>query len=302
MSSEEDVMKIGKKLKEMASSETVEQGPAQDMLDTLRGMKMNMKVLQKTRIGLTVNSFRKACETAGLDSLAKQSKALIKDWKKLLDQGNAKGGDDDNKALKREDSISSTSGEVSSRKSSTDTPPPKQSSFSLKNSDTTDSVRLKCREMLKNALVLPEGTPLEGAMDPEEIAIAIEDSIYTEMMNTDMKYKNRVRSRIANLKDSKNVQLKENVLLGNIRPEKIAVMTAEEMANDAMKKLREKFTKEAINDHQMAVQTGTQTDLLKCGKCGKRRCSYNQVQTRSADEPMTTFVFCNDCGHRWKFC
>ena len=27
-----------------------------------------------------------------------------------------------------------------------------------------------------------------------------------------------------------------------------------------------------------------------------------QVQTRSADEPMTTFCFCNECGHRWKFC
>lgn len=25
-----------------------------------------------------------------------------------------------------------------------------------------------------------------------------------------------------------------------------------------------------------------------------------QVQTRSADEPMTTFVFCNGCGNRWK--
>lgn len=25
-----------------------------------------------------------------------------------------------------------------------------------------------------------------------------------------------------------------------------------------------------------------------------------QVQTRSADEPMTTFVLCNECGNRWK--
>ena len=41
---------------------------------------------------------------------------------------------------------------------------------------------------------------------------------------------------------------------------------------------------------------------VQCGRCGKSSCSYNQLQTRSADEPMTTFVFCNDCGHRWKFC
>ena len=51
------------------------------------------------------------------------------------------------------------------------------------------------------------------------------------------------------------------------------------MASDEMKQLRAKFTKEAINDHQMAVSGGTSTDLLKCGKCGQRKCTYNQVGT-----------------------
>jgi DNA-directed RNA polymerase subunit M/transcription elongation factor TFIIS len=37
----------------------------------------------------------------------------------------------------------------------------------------------------------------------------------------------------------------------------------------------------------------------KNGKIGKR-CNYYQLQTRSADEPMTTFVTCMDCGFRWK--
>lgn len=74
------------------------------------------------------------------------------------------------------------------------------------------------------------------------------------------------------------------------------------MASDELKQLRQKLTKEAIDDHQMAVTGGTKTDLLKCGKCRKSNCTYNQVQTRSADEPMTTFVYCNECGHRWKFC
>lgn len=49
------------------------------------------------------------------------------------------------------------------------------------------------------------------------------------------------------------------------------------MASKEMQKVREKFTKEAINDAQMAVSGGTTTDLLKCGKCGKRNCTYNQV-------------------------
>ena len=51
--------------------------------------------------------------------------------------------------------------------------------------------------------------------------------IFNEFKNTEMKYKNRVRSRVANLKDSKNPKLRESVLIGFIPPERIAVMTAE---------------------------------------------------------------------------
>jgi len=112
----------------------------------------------------------------------------------------------------------------------------------------------------------------------------------------------RIRSRVANLGDLKNPGLRQNVISGAITPEQIAVMTTEEMASDAMKKLRQQFTKDAIRDAQMSTEGGTKTDLLKCAKCKKRNCTYTQAQTRSADEPMTTFVYCNECGNRWKFC
>jgi len=42
------------------------------------------------------------------------------------------------------------------------------------------------------------------------------------------------------------------------------------------------------------------TDEFKCYKCQKRQCTYYQLQTRSADEPMTTFITCLNCGNRWK--
>ncbi|KAM9213978.1 transcription elongation factor A protein 3-like [Leptosomus discolor] len=121
-----------------------------------------------------------------------------------------------------------------------------------------------------------------------------------ELKSTDMKYRNRVRSRISNLKDPKNPSLRRNVLCGAILPSLIARMTAEEMASDELKELRNAMTQEAIREHQMAKTGGTVTDLFQCGKCKKKNCTYNQVQTRSADEPMTTFVLCNECGNRWK--
>ena len=42
------------------------------------------------------------------------------------------------------------------------------------------------------------------------------------------------------------------------------------------------------------------TDVFKCHKCKKRECSYYEVQTRSADEPMTVFVTCLNCKNRWR--
>ena len=43
------------------------------------------------------------------------------------------------------------------------------------------------------------------------------------------------------------------------------------------------------------------TDIYKCKKCKKNRCITWQFQTRSADEPMTTFVKCIICDNTWKF-
>lgn len=51
------------------------------------------------------------------------------------------------------------------------------------------------------------------------------------------------------------------------------------MASDELKQLRNILTQEAIREHQMAKTGGTVTDLLQCGKCKKKNCTYNQVLT-----------------------
>ncbi|KAB0361827.1 hypothetical protein FD754_005983 [Muntiacus muntjak] len=181
---------------------------------------------------------------------------------------------------------------------------------------TGDSVRDKCVEMLSAALKADDDYKDYG-VNCDKMASEIEDHIlelcqglagwpltvshiYQELKSTDMKYRNRVRSRISNLKDPRNPGLRRNVLSGAISAGLIAKMTAEEMASDELRELRNAMTQEAIREHQMAKTGGTTTDLFQCSKCRKKNCTYNQVQTRSADEPMTTFVLCNECGNRWK--
>lgn len=40
--------------------------------------------------------------------------------------------------------------------------------------------------------------------------------------------------------------------------------------------------------------------LQQCKACRGMKTTYFQMQTRSADEPMTCFWNCVDCGNRWK--
>ena len=40
--------------------------------------------------------------------------------------------------------------------------------------------------------------------------------------------------------------------------------------------------------------------FFTCGRCKSKKTTYYQLQTRSADEPMTTFVSCLNCEKNWK--
>ncbi|XP_069751459.1 transcription elongation factor A protein 3-like isoform X2 [Narcine bancroftii] len=369
MGREENLIRIAKKLDRKVSRRKMD--GALDLLQELQGVKMTLKLLQTTRIGMSVNLIRKHSTDEEVITLAK---ILIKKWKKLLEisvdhkveKPSGKEGEEDRssamllepqkyskeKCTERQDLIISKTSPASapkSRKSSADgkqdhhrrdssrsMSPTTLSPASRKNStdneesgsaskgkvdspsspisptfssavilppflSTGETIRDKCIEMLIAALKTDNDYKDYGA-NCEKMGAEIEDYVYQEFQKTDMKYKNRVRSRISNLKDPKNPNLRKNVLSGAIDLLHLARMSAEEMASDELKELRNVITKEAIREHQMAKTGGTISSLFQCGRCKKKNCTYNQVQTRSADEPMTTFVLCNECGNRWKFC
>ncbi|XP_066434432.1 transcription elongation factor A protein 1 isoform X1 [Eleutherodactylus coqui] len=301
----EEIIRIAKKMERMVQKKNT--AGALDLLKELKNLPMTLELLQSTRIGMSVNAIRKQSSDEDVTSLAK---SLIKSWKKLLD---GPSSDKDTEEKKKEqpppaqnspeakEESSSSSSSSSGRKEDCAAPSETFITSFPRAPSTSDSVRIKCRELLATALKTGDDYITIGA-DDEELGAQIEEAVFQEFKNTDAKYKNRVRSRIANLKDAKNPNLRRNVLCGNIAPDVFARMSAEEMASDELKEMRKNLTKEAIREHQMARTGGTQTDLFSCGKCKKKNCTYTQVQTRSADEPMTTFVFCNECGNRWKFC
>ncbi|XP_038578188.1 transcription elongation factor A protein 2 isoform X2 [Micropterus salmoides] len=308
MAKNQEVERIAKKLDKMVHKKNTD--GALDLLRELKNIKMSLETLQSTRVGMSVNAVRKQSSDEEVQILAK---ALIKSWKKLLDGSDEKEKKKEGSPV-RSSSTSKDSGSSEKSKKSREPPttpttptspttptlPPLVTSFPPA-PVTTDSVRNKCRELLVAALQTDDDHKTIG-VDCEHLAAQIEEEIFQEFKSTDMKYKSRLRSRISNLKDQKNPDLRRNVLCGNISPQRIACMTAEEMASAELKQIREALTKESIREHQLSKVGGTETDMFICNKCHGKSCTYTQVQTRSADEPMTTFVLCNSCGNRWKFC
>ncbi|XP_020893810.1 transcription elongation factor A protein 1 [Exaiptasia diaphana] len=302
MTLEEEVFQIGKQLEKIVGQDKGAMDPvaARDLLKKLKDLPITLECLQKTRIGMSVNTLRKKSDNGDVQTMAK---SLIKSWKKLLPEKSSEkdSKQDNNKPPSNEKSSRSTSPALSTKSDSSETSSLEKKITSFPPATVTkDSVRDKCREMIQNSLNVTEG--FEAIMSAEEAASRCENCIFEEFKDTNVKYKQRIRSRVNNLRDPKNPMLKVRLLGGEITPERFATMSSEEMACDELKKLRQEFTKEGIKEAQMAKNAGTETSLFKCGKCGQRKTTYNQLQTRSADEPMTTFVYCMNCGNRWKFC
>jgi len=80
----------------------------------------------------------------------------------------------------------------------------------------------------------------------------------------------------------------------NIKAHELALMSHQEMRPEKWKELI--AVKEQHDQNRYAPKLNANT----CRKCKSKQCSYYQLQTRSADESMTTFVTCIDCGNRWK--
>jgi len=118
---------------------------------------------------------------------------------------------------------------------------------------------------------------------------------------TTPKYKTKFRSLSFNLKDVNNPDLRRRVLAREIAADNLMVMTPEELASDSRKEENAKIREHALWDAERGPQKKATTDQFQCGKCRQRKCTYYQMQTRSADEPMTTFVTCLNCDNRWKF-
>ena len=108
-------------------------------------------------------------------------------------------------------------------------------------------------------------------------------------------YIDRLISIFINLKNEK---LLNDLINNEITPDMLAFMTHQEMNAEHWKEYIDKKRKRDANKNSNDMQAST--DMFTCKKCRSKKCTYYELQTRSADEPATIFVTCLDCCKNWK--
>lgn len=273
------------------------------------GVKPSEKLLRETKVGVAVNKFR-SHDSAEINGLVKK---MIRNWrdavqaeknnkKKLAIAAGTGTGTPSSSAISPS---SSGSGSTTPKPSESTTP---SAARKGPRNPKTDGVNTQLYENdTRNASVSALYTSLAVDRDDSpkhilRIAIEIEVEVYkSEYLKVSDSYRNRLRSFTMNLRNKKNPELRERILSKQILPAAFIKMTPNEMAPEALKKEIEKLHKQNLFDAQGATEKRAVTDRFTCGKCKHKKVSYYQMQTRSADEPLTTFCTCENCGNRWKF-
>ncbi|KAI1317527.1 RNA polymerase II elongation factor [Mortierella claussenii] len=166
---------------------------------------------------------------------------------------------------------------------------------------TGNDVRDKCIEMLYQALGTSSNAEAERLLKK---STNIEATVFMKLSpdgTPSQAYKAKIRSFFMNLRDKSNPKLREAVVDGGVAVEDFCEYTTQDMASAEAKARDREIQLENMFRAKGAEEQQAETDMFKCGKCKGRKTRYYQMQTRSADEPMTTFVTCINCNNRWKF-
>lgn len=177
-------------------------------------------------------------------------------------------------------------------------------------------VRAATLKFLQGYLCSGYGGSAVAASFPKADVVAMEKAIFRVAIETAQKkmvprnwktglfteiYKQIAKSVLANTHPEspvKNPRLLARAIEGEFALAAIPTMTSYEMYPERWKELADK---QLIREQKILEGDKSRaTDEYKCHRCGKRECTYYELQTRSADEPMTIFITCVNCGKRWR--
>lgn len=157
--------------------------------------------------------------------------------------------------------------------------------------------------------ILKKHTPLnDAALSDLEIGIynssltyAMQRKIPRTWNNTKFcrVYENKARQVLWNLCtfNPHGEKLVDRIDKQEFPPRALASMRPENMRPDIWQDALDRKMKREM--HIVDEKPSAMTSFYKCGKCKNKKCIYQELQLRSADEPMTIFLTCLVCSNKW---
>eukprot|EP00970_Alexandrium_tamarense_P006831 scaffold1201_cov199-Alexandrium_tamarense.AAC.5 len=284
-----------------------------DILQRLDKEKIDLAILTETLIGASVSKLKAHSDT----NISISARGLVKKWKNI-----AKG--------KPADASKSTASTNNTSSTITDVSPSPNKLKRLDSAGSSDinpetewqglpQLRINICKKLHTIFRMSQ-SDLSKELNESAVkqlclsrAGEVEAAVDTWSRGVKQTYNEKVRTLVFNLK--KNGPLRDRVILGQVTPERLVKMTSEELQTDEKAKAIEDTVKslqesrrldwDQANEDKINDMCGIKGDLknaslFTCGRCKSTKTTSTQKQTRSADEPMTVFVLCLNCGKRWK--
>jgi transcription elongation factor S-II len=312
-----DAKAVEQKAHELAKAAAGGASPALlALLDELRrGVAATESLLRTTKIGVAVNKLKQHRDPA----VARASADLVSKWRADVSRirgGAGQGGS--GASTPKPNGVVSPKGAKGAVEKVKLAVPKEKRNHQLDNVQwrvTKNEVRDNCIRLTYDGLAYmseerecfvscssPALTPEPAPNVVLAVAVAVEAATFAAWPpETSKKYREKIRSLYQNLKAKTSGPLRERVVSGVIAPDVFVHMTHAELRSAERRREDEMIMKENMDKAMVAKAEKSVSQHLQCGKCGQRKVSYTQAQTRSADEPMTTFCECLHCGNKWKF-
>lgn len=125
-------------------------------------------------------------------------------------------------------------------------------------------------------------------------------ALYWENPRVRYRYTTRALGLEFNLKNPRNPGLIDRVLSRDLSVKKLAGMTPMEMWPEQWEEWKGKIVQKQLEREYDVDPSKAPDGAYTCSRCKSKKTVYRSLQIRSADEPMTNFVRCLQCGKAWK--
>lgn len=265
-----------------------------------QGVKATEDLLRSTRVGIIVNKLKqhKAPDVARLSS------EIVSKWRNEVNKQKAAGSPSGKPAGSPKSSQNGTSSPAaatpSDKASKLSVPPDKRSwkADGMEMNQLSNKIRDSCVGLMYDGLCL---NTTESPRVILTSALSVESAAFNAFgPETKEQYRTKIRSLYQNLKNKSNPNLRLRVLNNEVQPDHFVRMSHEELRSAEQREQDRKIQKENMDKAMVAQAERSISTSLQCGKCGQRKVTYTEAQTRSADEPMTLFCTCLNCGKSWR--